>query len=279
MKRHRLRSAFVALLCLLILAGFWHFENSVIQAEEFRLASARLPDAFSGFRIVEIADLHGADFGDALPDAVAAAAPDLIALDGDLADERSDLESLAALAGRLTAIAPVCYVSGNHEWRLEDPWGFFSMLEDAGVTVLHNAYRVLERDGQTLVIAGVDDPNGPADQKTPAQLAAEIRAELGDPYIVLLAHRNDRLDTWSSLGYDVVLCGHAHGGLIRLPFAGGLIGTDRSLFPDYDAGLYTAGRTQMVVSRGLGRIGLGSVGLPVRLFNRPHLPVIVLETV
>ena len=83
----------------------------------------------------------------------------------------------------------------------------------------------------------------------------------------------------SELGVDAVLCGHAHGGLIRLPFAGGLIGTDRSLIPDYDAGLYTAGRTQMVVSRGLGRIGLGSVGLPVRLFNRPHLPVIVLETV
>ena len=272
MRRHWLRNGFLALTGLLILLGFWYFENNVIGAETFSLTSGRLPPAFAGFRIVEIADLHGRSFGGALVDAVAAAEPDLIALDGDIADEDSDLSAVADTARRLTAIAPVCYVSGNHEWVLDDPWGFFALLEEAGVTVLHNDYRVLERDGQALVIAGVDDPNGPADQKTPETLVAEIRAELGDPYIVLLAHRNDRLDQWARLGLDVVLCGHGHGGIIRLPFVGGLIGTDRTLFPDYTAGRYTRGRTQMIVSR-----GLGNTGLPFRLFNRPHLPVVVLE--
>ena len=96
----------------------------------------------------------------------------------------------------------------------------------------------------------------------------------GDVYTVLLAHRNEDLPRWAALGVDVVLCGHAHGGVIRLPFVGGLLGTDRQLFPEFTAGLFTENCTSMVVSR-----GLGNSGVPFRLFNRPHIPVVSLETV
>ena len=277
MKRHGcLHSLIILLVVVLIAAGFGYFENNVIDAEEISVSSARLPSSFDDFRIVVISDLHGREFGDGneeLAAAVEAAEPDIIALTGDLADENSDAEAVASQMAQLTALAPTYYVSGNHEWVMEDPWGFFALLEENGVKVLHNAWEALTVNGETIVLAGVDDPNGPWDQKTPEQLVSEIRAEMGDPYIVMLSHRNEQLELWSELGVDTVLCGHAHGGIIRLPFVGGLVGTDRRLFPEYTNGLYTEGTTSMVVSR-----GLGNTGLPFRIFNRPHLPVVVLET-
>ena len=275
-RRGCLHTLFVLLAAILIAAGFWYFENNVIDAGEIVFSSARLPESFDGFRVVVVSDLHGKEFGTdntELTAAVAAAEPDLIALTGDLCDENSDPEAAADVAGQLATLAPTYYVSGNHEWVMEDPWGFFQMLEETGVTVLHNTYETLSVDDETIVLAGVDDPNGPWDQKTPEQLVTEIRAELGDPYILMLAHRNEQLDLWSELKVDTVLCGHGHGGIIRLPFVGGVLGQGRQLFPEYTNGLYTEGRTNMVVSR-----GLGNSGLPFRLFNRPHLPVVVLES-
>ncbi len=270
----RLVRAAILLAVLAALAGFWYYENFNIETEVLPLASSRLPAAFDGLRVVELADLHGQTFGDGdcdLLDAVRAAKPDLIALDGDLADEKTDLESLRPLLEGLAALAPVYYVTGNHEWAIEDREELFSLLEESGVTVLRNEFELWTLDGQSIAVAGVDDPNGPYDQKTPAELVAEIRAACGDVYILMLAHRNDQLDLWAGLGVDTVLTGHAHGGVVRLPGLGGLIGPGREWLPEYTAGLYQQGRTVQLVSR-----GLGWSAAPVRLFNRPHLPVLVL---
>ncbi len=264
----------------LIAAGFWQYENNIIAAEPFSVPSERLPAAFDGLRIAVVSDLHGKTFGpgnETLLDAVEAAESDLIAITGDLADETCSAEQVTAMvdtAAALDTIAPAYYISGNHEWVMDGTWDFYQRLEEGGVRVLHNEYEVLERDGQQIVLAGVDDPNGPWDQKTPETLLEEIRAAHGDVYTVLLAHRNEDLPRWAALGVDVVLCGHAHGGVIRLPFVGGLLGTDRQLFPEFTAGLFTENCTSMVVSR-----GLGNSGVPFRLFNRPHIPVVSLETV
>ena len=278
MKKRRgcLHSFFMLLLAAAILIGFWYFENNVIVTEEFQLSSDRVPAAFDGFRIVEIADLHGKSFGPDSEDllrAVREAEPDLIAIDGDLADEETDLSVIQVLVEGLTEIAPTYYVTGNHEWVMEDRDALLAILEGAGVAVLHNEFYLLTKDGESIVLAGVDDPNGPYDQKTPEELVSEIRAACGDPYILMLAHRNDQLDLWSALAVDTVLTGHGHGGVVRLPFAGGLIGVNRELFPYYTAGLYSQGRTDMIVSRGLGNSVVN-----FRLFNRPHLPVIVLKS-
>ena len=278
MKKRRgcFHTFFLLVVAAAILAGFWYFENYVIQSEEVILGSNRLPEAFDGLRVAEVADLHGKEFGQDSEDllrALAEAEPDLIAVTGDLADEHTDLSVIRTLAAAMAEIAPTYYVTGNHEWVMEDLSALFGILEEAGVTVLRNGYVPLTVDGETIILAGVDDPNGPYDQKTPAELVAEIRTEWGDPYILMLAHRNDQLDLWSELQVDAVLTGHGHGGVIRLPFAGGLLGVDRELFPEYTAGVFSRGRTQMYVSR-----GLGNSGIPFRLFNRPHLPVLILES-
>ena len=107
-------------------------------------------------------------------------------------------------------------------------------------------------------------------KKTQA-LYAELSTREGDGFSILLAHRNNLFETYAACGFDLVLSGHGHGGLIRLPFTDGLIGTDKQLFPPYTNGLYAYGKSQLVVSR-----GLGNVGRTFRLFNRPHIPVILL---
>ena len=146
-------------------------------------------------------------------------------------------------------------------------------LADNGVAVLSNRFTALERNGDTVVLAGIDDPNGYADQKTPEQLAAEVYAQWGDPFWVLLAHRNDRFASqYSLLGADLVVSGHAHGGIIRLPFTDGLISHDFQLFPSYTAGLYRENGSDLFVTR-----GLGNSGPSFRLFNRPEVAILTLH--
>ena len=151
--------------------------------------------------------------------------------------------------------------------------GILAQMRACGVTVLQDDWRVLRRGEDALIVAGTDDPCGPAERKTPAELIADIRAEAGEAaFLLLLAHRNDQLPQWSALGVQAVLAGHCHGGVVRLPFVGGLFGTDRWLFPAWDAGLYRQGETAMYVSR-----GLGYTNVHFRLFNRPEVAVIVLR--
>ena len=272
----RRKTAVLLVLTALLAAGFLLCGNCSLQTTETALVSPALPPAFDGLRIVELADLHGRVFGRGsrrLLAAVRRAEPDLICIDGDLFDEHTDLAMLPPLLRGLCAIAPVYYVTGNHEWRVPGLRGILAQMRACGVTVLQDDWRVLRRGEDALIVAGTDDPCGPAERKTPAELIADIRAEAGEAaFLLLLTHRNDQLPQWSALGVQAVLAGHCHGGVVRLPFVGGLFGTDRRLFPAWDAGLYRQGETALYVSR-----GLGYTNVHFRLFNRPEVAVIVLR--
>lgn len=272
----RRKTAALLVLTALLAAGFLLWGNCGLQTTETALVSPALPPAFDGLRIVELADLHGRVFGRGsrrLLAAVRRAEPDLICIDGDLFDEHTDLAMLPPLLRGLCAIAPVYYVTGNHEWRVPGLRGILAQMRACGVTVLQDDWRVLRRGEDALIVAGTDDPCGPAERKTPAELIADIRAEAGEAaFLLLLTHRNDQLPQWSALGVQAVLAGHCHGGVVRLPFVGGLFGTDRRLFPAWDAGLYRQGETALYVSR-----GLGYTNVHFRLFNRPEVAVIVLR--
>lgn len=272
----RRKTAALLVLTALLAAGFLLWGNCSLQTTETALVSPALPPAFDGLRIVELADLHGRVFGRGsrrLLAAVRRAEPDLICIDGDLFDEHTDLAMLPPLLRGLCAIAPVYYVTGNHEWRVPGLRGILAQMRACGVTVLQDDWRVLRRGEDALIVAGTDDPCGPAERKTPAELIADIRAEAGEAaFLLLLTHRNDQLPQWSALGVQAVLAGHCYGGVVRLPFVGGLFGTDRRLFPAWDAGLYRQGETALYVSR-----GLGYTNVHFRLFNRPEVAVIVLR--
>ena len=246
-----------------------------IVSDEYVISSGNLPESFDGFRIVQISDLHGRVFGKdnaGLFEAVRSQMPDIIALTGDFIDDVADIPLVREVAAALTDIAPVYFISGNHDWASGAIEELARALESAGVKYLRNEYLELTRDGESIVLCGVEDPNGYVDMKKPTEIVRELREKYPDSFTLLLAHRNNWLDVYPTLDVDAVLCGHAHGGIVRLPFVGGVVGTDHKLFPEYTSGLYEGRRYSMVVSRGLG----DSVPLS-RVFNNAHLPVIALK--
>ncbi len=250
--------------------------NYRISVEEYELSYDNLPAAFDGFRVVSLTDIHAAEFGEGngrLIKAVSGAEPDIICVVGDLIDGEGEGDIVCNLMQKLVRIAPVYYVTGNHEWDSGQLPQLREILAECGVTMLENKYVTIERDGEEIILAGAEDPNGYADQKTPEELAEEIRRDRGDGYIMFMYHRNNRLEEFSRLGVDTVLSGHAHGGIVRLPFTDGLVGPNREIFPSYTSGVYSMGATDMVVSRGLGN----HTGFP-RFLNNPHIPVIILRT-
>lgn len=259
-------------------AAFFYHENYTIQTDHYTIAFSNLPEGFDGCRIVHLSDLHGTTFGEDNADlyaAIRAAQPDYIVITGDTLDRfRETPQSYAVqLCEGLMEIAPTYFVTGNHEFALKNVKKLKEAITETGAVVLSNKYVTLERNGDTILLAGVDDPNGSADQEKPEKLAKKIYEENEDPFWLMLAHRNNYfVKKYYRLGADLVLSGHAHGGMIRLPFTDGLIGVERNLFPSYTAGLYEHEGAKLFVSR-----GLGNSGRSFRLFNRPQVAVLTLK--
>ena len=184
-KRRTRRNLAVLALSALCLTGFLYWDNTALQVTRFDPVFSDLPAGFDGCRIVVLSDLHGASFGAHNADllaAVAAEQPEYIFFLGDLEDKYRGPEDgyPAETARGLSAIAPTYYVTGNHEWAVGGVPALKEILTANGVTVLSNQFVPLERNGDTIVLAGIDDPNGYADQKTPEELAAWFR-EQGEP--------------------------------------------------------------------------------------------------
>ncbi|MDR1589237.1 MAG: metallophosphoesterase [Oscillospiraceae bacterium] len=271
----RVSAAKLLIVLALAFAAAVYDSNTRIDVAEYTMGFESLPASFDGFRIVSLSDVHAAQFGKNNKNLIAATArarPDIIAITGDLIDRAGQLGIIDTLVGGLTRIAPVYYVTGNHEWDSGDMKNLQSLLEQRGVTVLRNAYVPLTKGGGTIILAGTDDPNGPADMIKPVEFFETVRRAEGDRFLIVLEHRNNHLELYSSLGVDLVVCGHAHGGIVRLPFTDGLIGPSREFLPTYTNGIYTRGATSMLVSRGVGN----HTGFP-RFLNNPHIPVAILR--
>jgi len=255
--------------------------NTRLVTTEYVLNYDNLPGGFDGFRIILLADLHGNEHGkenERLVQRIVDANPDIIAIAGDLIDRHQpgrpverQIEIAKTLVQQLVRIAPVYYVTGNHEWDSGMVRPFLEMLEESGVNVLRNQYRPITVGNDTVLIAGVDDPNGPADMIKPGDFVERIQQNKNPDFLIVLSHRNYNLQMYSDIGVDLVLSGHAHGGMVRLPFTDGLVGPQYDLFPTYTSGVYTRANTNLVVSRGLGN-HLGWT----RFLNNPQVVVVEL---
>ena len=267
LRRHPIWSLLLLLLAALMIWTLWG--NRALVTTGYQVESQEIPRSFDSLKIAQISDLHNTRFGSNNQKLVAMleeAQPDLIAITGDLIDSRrTDPDVAIAFAQKAVKIAPVYYIPGNHEARLpEDYTKLKAALTDLGVVVLENESVTLEKDGQEITFSGLMDP----DFGIPWP---EIDA---DSYQVVLSHRPELFDQYVSLGFDLVLTGHAHGGQFRLPFIGGLFAPHQGFFPKYDSGIHAKENTTMVVSR-----GLGNSLFPLRFNNRPEVVVITLESI
>ncbi len=246
-----------------------------IDVKEYELCFASLPQSFDGYRIALVSDLHGWTFGEdneRLIQKIRAAKPDLIAITGDMASKAEDLEAVEALMDGLFGLAPMYYVNGNHEWGAGLTLKMRQLMESRGVKCLSNEFELIERGEERIVICGAEDRNGRADMPKPPELAEQLRQQYPEDFVLWLQHRNDSLIYYPELPVDLVLSGHAHGGIIRLPLVGGVLDVRGKLMAEYEKGIYCEGGLTQLVSAGLGN----SVFIP-RFLNRPELPVITLR--
>lgn len=279
-KKHRGRGCLTALIILALIAAAAAFlikdSRDDLEISRYEVKSQKLPESFDGFKIVQLSDLHGAEFGEngmGLVEKVKELEPDIIALTGDFVTDEGDLAAVEKLAARLVKLCPVYFISGNHEFGSGLAVKVRNILERAGVKYLSNEYLTISRGEDGILLGGVEDPLAYADMLSPDELAQKMNDAAPDAFKILLGHRNYWMTEYPELPVDLIFCGHAHGGLIRIPGVGGLIGTDRRLFPDFDAGEYNNGRYTLIVSRGLGN----SVPIP-RVFNRPEIVCVELSS-
>ena len=260
-KKHIILLSIAVILLAGILWLIWG--NVTVGLTTITVTEDNLPSAFDGYRIVHVSDLHNSWLWEQTIQRLKEAKPDIICITGDLIDS-DEMENALHFVEEAVKIAPCYYITGNHEMMIAQSSYVALMqgLEDRGVIVLMDQSVLLSRDDAQICLVGHKWGN--------IKDAGQLTNFAG--YHMLLSHQPECFDDYVAGEYDLVLTGHAHGGQFRLPFIGGLYAPGQGILPDYDSGLYTEGRTDMIVSR-----GIGNSGFPIRFNNRPEVILIELK--
>ncbi|MBP5254185.1 MAG: metallophosphoesterase [Lachnospiraceae bacterium] len=277
---------------LVLLARSWA-ECRTLTVSEYECVSPVLPDAFDGYRVVFLSDLHGASFGahnEGLASRIAALRPDLVLIGGDMVTVHPSgrtlkgCEALADLLDRLPDV-PVLYAYGNHEARLTRtfPEGalltarFEEILSERGIPVLRDR-RVPVFRGQDCILVsaaefGKEHYKKGFKRPLPEGFFTEKAGERDEGrFEILLAHCPLYLEDAAAWGADLTLSGHFHGGTVRLPWAGGVLTPQFQLFYPYCKGRFAFGRKTGIVSA-----GLGTHTINIRINNPPDIVTVVLK--
>ena len=281
MKKQNKKTVLIVSVLIILAIGIWIlWSNTTLEVNEYEIVNDRIPQGFDGFRIAQVSDLHNAEFGEGnekLIQLLSQTDPDIIVLTGDLIDSRhTDIEIALDFARQAIKLAPVYYVSGNHEARVREYEDLKMGLAEAGVVILENQNVQITREGESITLMGIDDPSFQedylfGDSESVARQAIDDLQNESEGYTILLSHRPELFDLYVDTGMDLVFSGHAHGGQFRLPFVGGLVAPNQGFFPKFDEGRFTEENTTMIVSRGVGN----SI-IPIRFNNRPEIVLVTL---
>jgi len=277
-KTKKLLAIFTAIVLALSIFLIW--QNNSIVITKIEITNEKIPDNFSGYKIVQISDLHNKKFGknqSILLNKIENLNPDIIVITGDLIDKsKTNIPVAMQFINSAVKILPTYYVNGNHEMLSGNYNVLYQQLISAGVTVLENQKIEIIKEQQKIEILGVQDPTFSETYNSDSVVMDNILMPLVDTnnntYKILLSHRPELFDVYEKYNIDLVFSGHAHGGQIRLPFIGGLFAPNQGLLPEYTAGKYNKNNTTMIVSRGLGN----SI-FPFRVFNRPEIIFVTLN--
>lgn len=267
----------VALACLII-PGF----NNAMKIQRYTVES---DVEGTPVRIALIADLHSCGYGEnqqELIDALEGENPDLVLMVGDIFDDELSDDNTKRFLQGIREKYPCYYVTGNHEyWSGREAFSVkMDILKECGVHRLSGACETVWIHGTGINLCGVDDPeasliaSGDLERDTTRffeQIDQVKAASQNGNYTILLSHRPEFFELYAAKGFDLALCGHAHGGQFRIPgILNGLYAPNQGFFPRYAGGEYEEEKTTMIVSRGLAR---ESTRIP-RFYNRPELVMI-----
>lgn len=267
-----------------------HKEIHHLTVSKYKIRSNKIPTEFNRVKIVLLTDLHNNTFGKNNEDLlrrIRSEHPDYIMIAGDMlighnkADYYETLDFLKTLSKEFE----IYYVNGNHEQRLAEGEEtkdtiykeYHDILEENGIHFVHNESIKIKRKDAMIQVTGLEIASDYYKKlKRPKMTNEYIKKCIGkcDPktYTILLAHNPMYFDYYARWGADLVLSGHIHGGIMRLPLLGGVISPQYILFPRFDSGRFEQDSSTMLLSR-----GLGVHTLKIRIFNRPEMMVFTLN--
>lgn len=258
-----------------------------IKVTRYNIKSEKISNNFESIKIVHLSDLHSRDFGKnnlRLMFKIAKECPDIIVMTGDMINgEKEDIYNLEKILKTIISKlnnVKIYYIIGNRELKLkkEEYCELKSILNKNNVVLLENSNNTL---GENICIYGVNHYKLDIEEyyskfseyisKKNIESNKNIENITGAldkrKYNILLIHDPKDFNEYSKCGFDLILAGHIHGGVIRLPIINkGVLSPERKIFPKYDSGIYEDNQSYMCVSRGLG---YGTI--PFRIFNRPEI--------
>ena len=269
----------IIIFLILLVVFLYTYLSKKVDITRYTVKSDKISKKFDDYTIVQLSDFHSKGYNDTteiIINEIEKINPDIIVMTGDMISwDVENIEELEKLINDLAPKYPTYYINGNHEELSEilkpkEYENFINDIKSLGVGVLKNNYIELIKDDESINLYEIDIP---LDGQTGLYVSS---GQLDDKnkFNILLAHNPLFIDDYSRWGADLVLSGHMHGGIIRIPIIGvGIASPEKDYFPKYDAGEFKVGNTTMIVNRG---IGASSSGL--RVFNKPEISVITLKS-
>lgn len=277
-----MNNSLIAIFCFSLLLALIYLDNKLLKVSKYKIKSAKISEEFNEFKIVHLSDFHSHKYiggNNVVIKKIDKENPDIIVITGDMVNKYDrEFHIFLDLAEALSKKYRIYYILGNHEQRLKnhDLNFILNKLNEFGIKILNNEKLILKRNEKYINIYGIDIPIAFYKLKNkPTNLEESIYKTLKEcnenEYNILLAHNPLFFEKYAKYNVDLILSGHVHGGMIRLPFIGGLLSPERKLFPKYSSGIYELNDKKLLVSRGLGH------SRPiVRVFNMPEILSITL---
>lgn len=276
----RIITIVIILIVLLLVGIYLYFENNTLEVSKYDINSSKISEEFNGYKIAQISDFHNtrsSKLKKSIIESLKEEKPNIIVITGDLIDSyRTNIDISINFIKEINEIAPIYYVTGNHESRIKDYKVLMEKLEENKVIILDDEVKEITVNDSIINLIGIKDPTlEHQSYLKEKEIVDGVLKKIdynNNNFSILLSHRPELLDIYNKYNYDLVFSGHAHGGQIRLPYIGGLVAPNQWLFPKYDAGIYEIDNTKMIVSRGIGN----SI-LPFRINNNPELIYVTLN--
>ena len=290
--RYEMKKKKIVLIICIILITIQMFMLFIIKidVEKYTVKNEKIPEAFNNFKIVQLSDFHSKGYRNTTEKIISKIKrinPDIIVMTGDMVSyDMTGTEEFEKLVKELSEIYPIYYIDGNHEHLAEklipgEYLYFMEFLRELGVITIKNDYVEIYKGNESINLYGVniplDWPSGVYVNKLQLErdyVEKTLPEADADKFNILLAHNPIFIKQYSKWGADLVLAGHMHGGIVRIPFTNiGLLSPEREIFPRYAAGKFKVNGSTMIVNR-----GIGASSFNLRIFNNPEITVITLKS-